>query len=154
MRYEESRSSQDAWRRSPRSIEICRRWSRRLPKQKKPGHVYSESFVSQTMPLGINMRWYPAEVAVTTIFRRDDRLSPALRNDALRTGILTEDTFLRSAFGVKKHRANILSTVQNVKVLTKMVWTPGAYHHGKEQGPVAGAKGSAGERRCRRTSMG
>lgn len=73
------------------------------------------------MPEKYEMRQYLAEVAVSAVLRRNIRLPPALREDALESGKSTLISFLCSAFPSKKHPANTFSTAQEVKCLRKRI---------------------------------
>lgn len=71
------------------------------------------------MPVGYGIRKYPFEIDVLPVYERNNKLSRAIREEVLESGSSILVPLLRSAFTIKKRRAHIIFTVEEVTFLKK-----------------------------------
>lgn len=103
-----------------------------VPKLRDARHGQLENFISEKMPVGYKMQRYPAEVAVSAVFKRNSGPPPALPDEALRFRSFVLIFLFRSAFVKKMHFAKIFFTVEEVNILREIAWARGAYQYAKE----------------------
>lgn len=133
VRFKKPRPAQSALRRSPQRVERGRSLSRMPPKRRDPRHCKFEDPVPKKMPLGYEVRRYPAEITVSAVFKRKGSLPPALQDKTLESGGSRPFSLLLSAFIKKKHRMNMFLTVGEINFLQEMAWIRRALQYARER---------------------
>lgn len=123
VRFGKPRSAQGAWKRNPPGVSTGFTLSCLAPKRRESPSTASLDLdpVLEMMAERYEMRWYPAQVDFSAIFKRSGKLAPTIRDevpDSRRSALVS---FLCSVSINKNHRANNFFTAEEMKFLRKVV---------------------------------